>query len=112
MRFSRNSGILVHITSLPSPYGIGDMGPDAYKFIDILNENDQSIWQILPFGVADKNGCPYSGLSAFGGYSLLISPDKLIDYGLLGTDDFKEMPKFSNDQVDFSKVGSEKNKLC
>ena len=83
MRFPRSSGVLLHITSLPSKFGIGDLGPEAYRFVDWLVNANQGLWQILPFGVADAFGCPYSGLSAFGGYPLLISPEMLMQDELL-----------------------------
>ncbi|MGA2107138.1 MAG: 4-alpha-glucanotransferase, partial [Syntrophorhabdales bacterium] len=75
----RGSGILLHITSLPSPYGIGDLGPGAYGFADFLAENRQSYWQILPLSpTAEAHGnSPYSSVSTFAGNTLLISPDFL-----------------------------------
>lgn len=75
----RSSGILLHITSLPSDFGIGDMGDAAYKFIDKLVECKQKIWQILPISYADETGCPYASYSAFGGFPLLISPEMICD---------------------------------
>ncbi|OFZ36414.1 MAG: 4-alpha-glucanotransferase [Bdellovibrionales bacterium RIFOXYD12_FULL_39_22] len=109
MKFPRRSGVLVHITALPSQYGIGDMGNNAYKFIDTLKNNHQTYWQILPFGVADPNGCPYSGISAFGGYHLLIAPDKLFEMGLLAQEDIAQVPNFNPHKVDF--VATEKYKI-
>ena len=84
MRF-RGSGIFLHITSLPSPYGIGDLGPEAYRFVDFLSENKQSYWQILPLSMTDPafGNTPYNSISAFAGNSLLISPALLMVEGLL-----------------------------
>ena len=75
----RASGILLHVTSLPSKYGIGDLGPEAYKFADFLADAKQRYWQVLPLGpTSAKSGCsPYDCLSAFAGNTLLISPELL-----------------------------------
>ncbi|MEJ2100903.1 MAG: 4-alpha-glucanotransferase, partial [Desulfobacterales bacterium] len=72
----RSSGILLHLTSLPGPFGIGDMGPQAYRFADFLAETQQSFWQILPLTPIDRDHdySPYHSLSAFAGNPLLISP--------------------------------------
>ncbi|CAF1536373.1 unnamed protein product, partial [Adineta ricciae] len=86
MSSERASGILLHITSLPSPYGIGDFGPEAYKFVDFLHETNQKLWQILPLTPTEKCS-PYSSVSAFAGNPLLISPDKLCDMKLLTKED-------------------------
>src|SRR5512143_1509958 len=79
----RASGLLLHVTSLPSPYGIGDVGPSALKWIDQLHEAGQSWWQALPLGPTGYGNSPYQSLSSFAGYGLLISPDWLIEDGLL-----------------------------
>ena len=79
----RASGLLLHITSLPSPYGIGDVGPAAVKWIDKLSEAGQSWWQALPLGPTGYGDSPYQSLSSFAGNGLLISPDWLIEEGLL-----------------------------
>src|SRR4051812_25603603 len=83
--YSRSAGILLHITSLPSPYGIGDFGPEAKAFARFLKRSGQSYWQILPLNsVSSKqNFSPYSATSAFAGNTLLVSPDVLVDEGLL-----------------------------
>lgn len=112
MRFPRQSGVLVHLTALPSEFGIGDMGPSAYHFVEILQKNDQSLWQILPFGVADDNGCPYSSLSAFGGYSLLISPELLVeDERLLTKAEIRPKQKFDTHKTDYQAVMKFKNEI-
>src|SRR5512139_4294396 len=79
----RASGLLLHVSSLPSPYGIGDVGPAALQWIDQLHEAGQSWWQALPLGPTGYGNSPYQSLSSFAGNELLISPDGLIDYGLL-----------------------------
>jgi 4-alpha-glucanotransferase len=81
--FQRSSGILLHVTSLPGPWGIGDLGPSAYHFIDWLVSTGQSYWQMLPVGPTGYGDSPYALLSLFGGNPLLISLDLLIDAGLL-----------------------------
>ena len=77
------SGVLLHITSLPSAYGIGDVGPAAMKWIDLLHEAGQSWWQSLPLGPTGYGNSPYQPLPSFAGNELLISPDWLIEDGLL-----------------------------
>ena len=78
MSFPRSSGILLHPTSLPGPFGIGDLGPEAYKFIDFLVEAGQSLWQVLPLGPTGYGDSPYACYSAFAGNTLLISPEQLV----------------------------------
>src|SRR6266403_1045839 len=79
----RASGLLMHVTSLPSPYGIGDLGPAAFEWVDRLHEAGQSWWQALPVGPTGYGNSPYQSLSSFAGNWLLISPDELIAEGLL-----------------------------
>jgi 4-alpha-glucanotransferase len=83
----RASGVLLHVTSLPSPYGIGDLGPAAHEWIDRLREAGQSWWQALPLGPTGYGDSPYQSLSSFAGNGLLISPDFLIEDGLLRPSD-------------------------
>ena len=109
----RGSGLLLHITSLPSEYGIGDLGPWAYKFADFLSETKQSYWQILPlnptaFSYGDS---PYHGSSVFAGNTLLISPDLLIEEGLLTEEDVQPVPPFRKNKVDYPKVLRYKEKI-
>ena len=80
---TRLSGVLVHPTSFPSPYGIGDLGQGAYDFIDFLKASGQSLWQVLPLGPTGFGDSPYQSFSAFAGQSLLISPDDLVDLELI-----------------------------
>ncbi|MEP1305883.1 MAG: 4-alpha-glucanotransferase [Balneola sp.] len=83
MRFPRSSGTLVHPTSFPGKYGIGDFGSEARSFLDFLEETGQTIWQILPLTPTGYGNSPYASYSAFAGNSYLISPDILIEKGLL-----------------------------
>ena len=103
----------MHLTSMPSQYGIGDLGPDAYKFVDFLKAAGQNYWQILPLNhTAPKTGySPYNCRSAFAGNPLLISPDLLYRDGLLAKAEIANPPAFPADRVDFDKVSSYKGKL-
>ena len=96
---TRRSGILLHITSLPSPDGIGDLGPGAYRFADFLADAGQSIWQILPLNPTSSasGNSPYSSFSAFAGNPLLISPERLLEEGYLVPGDFENPPLFHQD---------------
>ena len=93
---TRASGILQHITALPSPFGIGDMGPGAYRFADFLQCAKQSYWQVLPLNPTDQacGNSPYSSISAYAGNTLLISPQILIHEGLLSAADVADNPGF------------------
>ena len=101
----RSSGILLHPTSLHGPYGIGDLGAGAYRFVDWLEAQGQSIWQVLPLGPTSYGDSPYQTLSAFAGNSNLISLDRLVDDGLLTRSDLSEAPPFPATQVDFGWIG-------
>src|SRR5688572_29435205 len=83
MSFPRASGILLHPTSLPGSFGIGDLGPEAYDFADFLVDAGQSLWQVLPLGPTGYGDSPYACYSAFAGNTLLISPERLVSEGLL-----------------------------
>ncbi|TVQ65289.1 MAG: 4-alpha-glucanotransferase [Balneolaceae bacterium] len=83
MRFPRSCGTLVHPTSFPSRYGMGDLGREAKTFIHFLAETGQTIWQVLPLGPVGYGNSPYASYSAFAGNHYLISPDLLVDKGLL-----------------------------
>ncbi|MGJ3240259.1 MAG: 4-alpha-glucanotransferase [Anaerolineae bacterium] len=100
--FPRSSGILVHPTSLPGKYGIGDLGDGVYQFLDWLADHGQSIWQILPLGPTSYGDSPYQTLSAFAGNPNLIALDKLVsDYGWLKPDDLDDVPDFPDGHVDY-----------
>jgi 4-alpha-glucanotransferase len=102
----RGSGILLHITSLPSSYGIGDLGPGAYKFADFLAQSGQRFWQILPLNPIDPvyGNSPYHSISAFANNLLLISPDLLLQEGLLSEAELKPVSDFHQRRVDYNHV--------
>lgn len=100
----RASGVLLHPTSLPSRFGIGDLGENAYRFVDFLANSDQQIWQILPIGPTGYGNSPYLSYSALAGNPLLISPEILQKQGLLTSDELQHLPDFPLDQVDFDEV--------
>ncbi len=87
MQIKRSSGILLHPTSLPGPYGIGSLGGEAYKFIDFLNTARQTVWQILPLGPTGYGDSPYSAFSAFAGNPMLICLERLVEAGDLDAED-------------------------
>jgi 4-alpha-glucanotransferase len=99
--FPRSSGILLHPTSLPGKYGIGDLGEWAYNFVDWLEANGQSIWQVLPLGPTSYGDSPYQTLSAFAGNPNLISLDKLVENGWLTAADLADVPDFPETHVDY-----------
>ncbi len=111
MRFPRCSGILLHPTSLPGRYGIGDLGPAAYAFADFLHETGQGIWQVLPLGPTGYGDSPYQCFSAFAGNPLLISPDLLVEAGHLAPADVAEVPAFPAAAVDYGPVIEYKTRL-
>jgi 4-alpha-glucanotransferase len=104
MKFTRASGILLHPTSLPSPYGVGDLGPSAYQFADFLRATGQSLWQVLPLGPTGYGDSPYQCFSAFAGNPLLISLDALVADGWLLATDLVDAPHFPADRVDYGSV--------
>lgn len=101
MKFERASGILLHPTSLPGPYGIGDLGPEAYAWVDFLVKTGCSYWQVLPLGPTGYGDSPYQCFSAFAGNPYLVSPDLLLEEDLLDEDDLADMPDFPVDEVDY-----------
>ena len=106
----RAAGLLLHVTSLPSPYGIGDLGPTAFDWIDRLGEAGQTRWQALPVGPTGYANSPYQSLSSFAGNWLLISPSRLIEDGLLSASDC-EGPSFPAQSVDYDQVIKFKHRL-
>lgn len=109
----RGSGILLHITSLPSAYGVGDLGPEAYRFADFLGQTRQSYWQVLPLHPTSPafGNSPYSSISAFAGNTLLVSPDLLVEEGLLSREDLDPIPPFPEGRCDFFEAIRYKDKL-
>ncbi|MEP6787789.1 MAG: 4-alpha-glucanotransferase [Acidobacteriota bacterium] len=107
--FPRASGILLHPTSLPGPFGIGDLGSEAFKFVDFLVEAGQTYWQILPLSPTGQGNSPYSAYSAFAGNTLLISPEKLVQDGLLTS--IPGVAKSKPNAVEYQRVGKWKTAL-
>jgi len=107
----RNAGILLHPSSLPGRFGIGDLGPEADRFLSWAREAGQTIWQVLPLGPAGPGDSPYGALSAFGGNPLLISPEQLAKEGCLPEAALAQAPSFSREKVDFEAVRGWKETL-
>jgi len=101
MRFPRSSGILLHPTSLPGPFGIGDLGPEAFRFADFLAAAGMTLWQVLPLGPTGYGDSPYQCFSALAGNPLLTSPELLAQDGWLGS---YSTPDFPEDETDFARV--------
>ncbi|HOQ99396.1 MAG TPA: 4-alpha-glucanotransferase [Anaerolineae bacterium] len=111
MRFPRRSGVLLHPTSLPGRFGIGDLGEEAYRFVDFLAAAGQSYWQVLPLSPTGYGDSPYQALSAFAGNPLLISPEVLVQAGDLMPEDLAELPAFPTGRVDFGRAMDHKLRL-
>jgi len=97
----RSSGILLHLTSLPARFGIGDFGLSAFEFADFLADAGQKLWQVLPLNPTGYGDSPYQCFSAFAGNPMLISPEKLAEQGLLQASDLKSVPAFPETSVDY-----------
>jgi 4-alpha-glucanotransferase len=104
MKFSRCSGILLHVTSLPGPHGIGDLGASAYEFVDLLVAAGQKLWQVLPLNPTGYGDSPYQGFSAFAGNPLLIDLDPLHDRGLLSKAELPQAPPALGERIDYGWV--------
>jgi 4-alpha-glucanotransferase len=104
MKFERASGLILHPTSLPGKYGIGDLGDEAFQWIDFLVESGIRLWQVLPLGPTGFGDSPYQCFSAFAGNPYIISPEKMLADGFLKEEDLAEMPEFPSDHVDFGAV--------
>ncbi|HYE72860.1 MAG TPA: 4-alpha-glucanotransferase, partial [Blastocatellia bacterium] len=104
MNLPRSSGVLLHPTSLPGRFGIGDLGRAAYKFIDFLAASHQTLWQVLPLGPTGYGDSPYQCFSAFAGNPLLVSPELLLEEGLLEKRDLDSAPEFPRERVDYGPV--------
>ena len=109
--FRRSSGLLIHVTSLPGPDGIGDVGPPAREFVDILSRAGQHFWQVLPIGPVGAGNSPYDARSTFAGNPLLISLDDLVRDGLLTEKDLKRPQRFDAASVEFRRVTRRKERL-
>ncbi|SEO47997.1 bifunctional glycogen debranching protein GlgX/4-alpha-glucanotransferase [Propionispora vibrioides] len=109
--FPRESGVLLHPTSLPSPYGVGDLGKEAYLFVDFLAAARQKLWQVFPLNPVGFGESPYQCLSAFAGNKLLISPEFLAQEGWLLSEELESYKLPVTDQVDFANVKVSKEKL-
>jgi 4-alpha-glucanotransferase len=107
----RRGGVLLHPTSLPSQYGIGDLGPAAFQFLDYLARAKQSLWQVLPLGPTGFGDSPYASPSAFAGNPLLIAPQPLIEQGVLTHSDAVELASLPTDHVDFGQLAPLKGQL-
>jgi 4-alpha-glucanotransferase len=108
---TRAAGVLLHPTSLPGPYGVGELGSEALQFLDWAVEAGLRVWQVLPLGPTCPDGSPYSSPSAFAGNPLLISPEGLSHAGWLHEDDFETRPVFRPEQIDFQQVAQWKARL-
>jgi 4-alpha-glucanotransferase len=111
MEWPRASGILMHPSSLPGRFGVGDLGPGAIRTLDFLHRARQRMWQVLPLGPTGYGASPYALLSAFAGNPLLISPERLLEDDLLATADLEDAPLGPEDRVDYGAVVPWKERL-
>ncbi len=113
MAKKRGSGVLLHITSLPSPFGVGDLGPSAYRFADFLADTRQSYWQILPLNPTSPvyGNSPYSSTSTFAGNTLLISPQMLVTDGFISEEELEPRPVFPEGRCDYEGAAAYKERL-
>ncbi len=111
MKFKRSSGILLHPTSLPGKFGVGNIGEEAKKFIDFMVEAKQKIWQFLPLNYPGYGNSPYNPISAFANNPILIDLEKLVQKGLIEEMDLNNPPEFKKNKVEFQKVIRFKTKI-
>jgi 4-alpha-glucanotransferase len=104
MKFTRSSGIILHPTSLPGPDGIGDLGPEAFHWVNILKQCGCSLWQVLPLGPTGYGDSPYQSFSAFAGNPYLVSPALLLEDDLLNGEDLEDRPNFPSHRVEYGEV--------
>lgn len=107
----RQSGILMHISSLYGDYSIGNFGKNAKEFVDFLADNGFSVWQVLPFTVTDEYNSPYKSFSAFGGNPYFIDPEKLYEDGLISEEDLKNCRQQTPYSCEFERLGRERMNL-
>lgn len=110
-RLPRSSGVLLHPTSLPGRFGVGDLGPAAIDFLDFLADSGQRWWQVLPVVPPGDGNSPYKSGSTFAGNPLLISPERLAEAGWLAPGDWADLPAFPEGRVDFAAVAAAKDRL-
>src|SRR5713226_8013781 len=106
MKFPRRGGILLHPTSLPSPAGIGDFGPEAYRFIDFLKQSGTKLWQVLPLNPTGYGDSPFQCFSASAGNPLLINLNALVEKGFLSKADLHNTPAVPDHVVDYGRVSA------
>lgn len=111
MEFKRSAGMLLHPTSLPGKFGIGDLGANAFKFIDFLSDTRQTLWQVFPLGPTGYGDSPYQCFSAFAGNPLLINPELLVEQNLLSQVDLDEYPEYDKDHIQYGEVIKSKTEL-
>ena len=107
----RESGVLMHISSLYGDYSIGTFGKNAFEFIDFLKDNGFSVWQVLPFTVTDEYNSPYKSFSAFGGNPYFIDPEKLYEDGLISKEDLDGCRQEAPYSCEFKRLGKERMAL-
>ena len=107
----RKSGILMHISSLPGPYGIGTFGKTAYEFVDFLSAAGQSFWQILPLSPTGYGDSPYQAFSAFAGNQYLIDPEQLQQQGLLTAEELASFDWGNGNRVDYGMLHQNREKM-
>src|SRR5437763_645986 len=108
---TRTSGVLLHPTSLPGRFGIGDLGDELLAFLDWAQSAGLHIWQVLPLNAPGYGNSPYGCLSSYAGNPLLISPQRLFEAGLLPDDALNDLPELPADRVDFDRVKALKQRL-
>src|SRR3982750_3126811 len=111
MRMTRACGILLHPTSLPGRFGIGDLGPSAESFVEFLSATGQRWWQMLPLGPTGFGNSPYQSHSSYAGNRQLLSPERMVEDGLLTPEDLDDYPELPDDYVAFEEVADAKERL-
>jgi 4-alpha-glucanotransferase len=111
MKFPRSCGILLHPTSLPSKFGVGDFGPEAFRFVHFLQSAGAKLWQVLPLNPTGYGDSPFQCFSASAGNPLLLSPEKLVERGVLSPSDISNVPVFPQDSAEYGRVIRHKTPL-